>query len=100
MKTLLSESFLDQLGGRNALQNKFPWILSLNVSDNPVHGDDLQPLINDILLLMPNVSDLQLSLFREQDVDMIIQRMPSLRTLNNIAVEETEGENSLSQGVE
>ena len=37
---------------------------------------------------MPNVKDLQMSLFREADVDLIIQSMPNLQMLNNIAVEE------------
>ena len=70
MQTLLSTSFVEQLGGRQLLENRFPGIVSLNVSDNPM--SDVRAVVDDILLLMPNVEDLQISLFKETDVDYII----------------------------
>ena len=36
---------------------------------------------------MPNVSDLQISLFKEEDVDFIMKYMPQLEFLNNLPVE-------------
>ena len=36
---------------------------------------------------MPNLKDLQISLFTEADVDFIIQHMPQLIHLNNLSVE-------------
>lgn len=33
---------------------------------------DVRAVVDDILLLMPNVEDLQISLFKETDVDYII----------------------------
>ena len=38
-------------------------------------------------MLMPGVRDLQISLFKEEDVDLIMQKLPKLETLNNIPVE-------------
>ena len=58
------------------MQSKFPGIVSLNVSDNPIPY--VKAMVDDIKLLMPNVEDLQMSLFREEDVDYIIQQMPKL----------------------
>jgi hypothetical protein len=36
---------------------------------------------------MPNIKDLQISLFEEEDVDYILTNMPQLQFLNNLAVE-------------
>ncbi len=67
------------------MQNKFPGIESLNLSDNPVV--DVSQMVSDVLLLMPNVRDMQISLYKESDVDLIIQSMPLLQILNNIKIE-------------
>lgn len=53
---------------------------------------DVKAMVDDILLLTPNVEDLQISLFKEEDVDYIIQRMPRVRMLNNIPVDEEDEE--------
>lgn len=55
------------------------------MSDNPV--TDVRAMILEILLLMPNVTDFQISLYKESDVDLIIQSLPNLQKLNNIAIE-------------
>ena len=70
MYTLLTQSFIEQLGGRAALHGKFSSIISLNVSDNPI--SNILAMVDDINLLMPNLRDLQISLFAEKDVDLII----------------------------
>ncbi len=44
-------------------------------------------MVSDVLLLMPNVRDMQISLYKESDVDLIIQSMPLLQILNNIKIE-------------
>ncbi len=67
------------------MQNKFAGIESLNLSDNPVV--DVSQMVSDVLLLMPNVRDMQISLYKESDVDLIIQSMPLLQVLNNIKIE-------------
>lgn len=56
MKVLLGESFVEQLGGLSSIRGKFPNIVSLNVSDNPIV--DVGAAVNEIVTLMPNVSDL------------------------------------------
>ena len=38
-------------------------------------------------MLLPNVTDLQISLFQEEDVDFIMKYMPQLEFLNNLPVE-------------
>ena len=53
---LLGESFIDQLGGRHNLQSKFPHIVSLNLSDNPIK--DVTTLVQDLKLVMPGIKDL------------------------------------------
>ena len=88
MPELLGESFLLQLGGRANLRDKFPSVVSLNVSDNPIV--DVRAVVEELLLLMPNLRDLQMSLYRECDVDVIIQNMPKLQSLNNIAIDTDE----------
>jgi hypothetical protein len=40
---------------------------------------------------MPNVTDLQISLQKEEDVDFIITRMPQLEYLNNLPIDRGEG---------
>jgi len=37
--------------------------------------------------MMPNLIDLQISLFKENDVDYVIRQMPNLKFLNNLPVE-------------
>ena len=49
----MGESFIEQLGGANLLRDKFPEIVSLNISDNPIV--DMQAMVNEINLLMPNL---------------------------------------------
>ena len=39
-------------------------------------------------MLMPNLTDLQISLFDEADVDFIITHMPQLEYLNNLAIDQ------------
>ena len=56
MSALLGESFTEQLGGLGSLHGKFPNIISLNVSDNPI--DDVATTVKEIETLMPNVKDL------------------------------------------
>lgn len=85
MPVLLGESFIEQLGGQSSVKGKFSGIVSLNVSDNPI--ESVAAMVDEIVLLMPGVRDLQMSLYREADVDLIIQRLPRLQMLNNIAVE-------------
>ena len=82
---LMGESFIEQLGGADLLRDKFPEIVSLNISDNPIA--DMQAMVSEISLLMPNLKDLQISLFQEPDVDLILQTLPKLEILNNIPVD-------------
>ena len=91
---LMGESFIEQLGGANLLRDKFPEIVSLNVSDNPIV--DMQAMVNEINLLMPNLKDLQISLFQEPDVDLILQTLPKLEVLNNIPVDQADETGSSS----
>jgi len=60
-------------------------LLSLNLSDNPLQ--DLQEVSNTISVLMPDLTDLQISIFSEQDVNLMIQSLPKLTYLNNIPVQ-------------
>ena len=60
-------------------------IESLNISDNPLQS--IPDTINQLMLTMPNVKDLQISLFDEEDVDYILTHMPQLQFLNNLAVD-------------
>ena len=60
-------------------------IESLNISDNPLYS--IPDTINQLMLTMPNVKDLQISLFDEEDVDYILTHMPQLQFLNNLAVD-------------
>ena len=39
---------------------------------------------------MPELTDLQISLFDEQDVDYIINKLPKLIYLNNLSVDRSE----------
>ena len=50
---------------------------------------DVQSTIAQVQFLMPNIVDLQISLFKEDDVDFIIQNLTQLQYLNNIAVDST-----------
>ena len=80
MPVLLGESFIEQLGGQSSVKGKFSGIVSLNVSDNPI--ESVAAMVDEIVLLMPGVRDLQMSLYREADVDLIIQRLPRLQMLS------------------
>lgn len=64
---------------------KLPNLRSLNISDNPIV--DVKHTAKTIAYLMPSLTDLQLSLFDEADVDVIIQSLPKLMYLNNLEVE-------------
>lgn len=66
---------------------KLPNLRSLNLSDNPIV--DIKHTAKTIAYLMPSLTDLQLSLFDEADVDVIIQSLPMLMYLNNLEVERT-----------
>ena len=57
----MGESFIEQLGGLDQIRDKFPEIVSLNISDNPI--TDMQSMVKEINMLMPNLKDLQISLF-------------------------------------
>ena len=48
----------------------------------------MKALVDDINLLMPNIKDLQISLFAEHDATLIIKEMPNLQLLNNLEIEE------------
>ena len=67
---------------------KLPTLLSLNISDNPIVN--VRQVVNALAQLTPNLTDLQISLFTEEDVDFIIRKLTSLKYLNNIAVERNE----------
>lgn len=60
-------------------------VISLNLSDNPISS--IPGTIAQLTSAMPNLQDLQMSLFREEDVEYIIHNMPSLVYLNNHFVE-------------
>jgi hypothetical protein len=55
-------------------QSLIPNIVSLNISDNPLKN--VRESADQIQALMPNMIDLQMSLFDEADVDYIITAMP------------------------
>jgi len=55
------------------------------LSDNPIH--DVRSAVEQLQVIMPNVTDLQISLFKEQDVDFIMKSMPQLEYLNNLPIE-------------
>lgn len=59
-------------------------VLSLNLSDNPFRN--IKETADQVQCLMPSVTDLQISLFDEMDVDYIIQAMPQLQYLNNLRI--------------
>lgn len=72
-------------------------VTSLNLSDNPIQN--MAQTVQQLNLAMPHLMDLQISLFKEQDVDYILKHMPSLQFLNNLPVERCknpEQEGSLS----
>ena len=69
---------------RNALES----IQSLNLSDNPLKC--VKTTAEILQSLMPGLTDLQISLFEESDVDTLISHLPSLQYLNNLAVERSE----------
>lgn len=60
-------------------------IQSFNISDNPIF--DISSACEQISIMMPNLTDLQLSLFTEEDVDKVINKLPQLEYLNNLQVE-------------
>ena len=60
-------------------------VTSLNVSDNPLQS--IASTVRQLALAMPHLKDLQISLFREEDVEYVITHMPSLQFLNNLPVE-------------
>ena len=64
---------------------QLPNIISVNLSDNPIIA--VQPCIDQLQSVMPNVTDLQISLYEEEDVDFIIGCMPQLEYLNNLPIE-------------
>ncbi len=59
-------------------------LLSLNLSDNPL--SDLKTTVNIISVLMPILTDLQISIFAEEDVNYIISKLQNLVYLNNLPV--------------
>jgi len=67
---------------------KLQSLLSLNISDNPIK--DLKNTTDYIACIMPGVTDLQISLFDELDVDYIINKLPKLSYLNNLPVDRSE----------
>jgi Leucine-rich repeat (LRR) protein len=67
---------------------KLPSLLSLNISDNPIR--DLKNTTDYIACIMPEITDLQISLFDEQDVDYIINKLTKLTYLNNLPVDRSE----------
>ena len=69
-------------------QHTLPKMASLNISDNPI--EQVSHTIAQIQQLMPNLTDLQISLFKEEDVDFIMNHMPQLLYLNNLPVERDE----------
>ena len=76
MKSLLSASFKDEDGIIHTMESKFPAIVSLNISDNPI--EDISATIDEIVTLMPNIRDLQMSLYKEEHVNLVIQRLSKL----------------------
>ena len=48
----------------------------------------MKALVDEINHLMPNIKDLQISLFAEHDATLIIKGMPNLQLLNNFEIEE------------
>jgi Leucine-rich repeat (LRR) protein len=60
-------------------------VTSLNLSDNPIQS--MAQTVRQLALAMPNLQDLQISLFKEEDVEYVINHMPSLQYLNNLPVE-------------
>jgi Leucine-rich repeat (LRR) protein len=50
--------------------NQLSTVVSLNLSDNPFKS--IQETTDQVQALMPNITDLQISLFDEMDVDYII----------------------------
>lgn len=63
-------------------------LLSLNISDNPIK--DLRTTTDYIAQIMPQLTDLQISLFDEHDVDYIINKLQNLTYLNNLPVDRSE----------
>jgi hypothetical protein len=68
--------------------NHLSTVVSLNLSDNPFKS--IQETTDQVQALMPNITDLQISLFDEMDVDYIISTMPQLIYLNNLKIEREE----------
>lgn len=67
---------------------KLSGLLSLNISDNPIK--DLKNTTDYIASIMPDLTDLQISLFDEQDVDYVITKLSKLTYLNNLPVDRSE----------
>lgn len=59
-------------------------LLSLNLSDNPL--TNIKETANAISIMIPRLTDLQISIYDERDVNYIIQTLPNLTYLNNILV--------------
>ena len=82
----LSSNKLKMLVPENKFQSlKLPSLQSLNLSDNPFTS--IKHVAEALHQITPNLTDLQISLFEEKDVDCVIQKLPSLLYLNNIPVE-------------
>jgi hypothetical protein len=60
-------------------------VISVNLSDNPI--TNVTDAILQLNMLMPNVQDIQISLYSEKDADFIIKTLPNLEYLNNLPVE-------------
>ena len=58
------------------MQGLLKHVQSFNLSANPVH--DIGLAVKHIKLLMPHLIDLQISLNREQDAELIIRELPTL----------------------
>ncbi len=69
-------------------------ILSFNLSDNPIA--DIKKTVETILVLLPELTDLQISLFDESHVSYIISKLPKLKYLNNLQIERPETNQSFA----
>ena len=51
-------------------------VTSLNLSDNPIQN--MMLTVQQLNLAMPHLQDLQISLFKEEDVEYVLKYMPAL----------------------
>jgi hypothetical protein len=60
-------------------------VVSLDICENPL--EDVNSIISEVQMMMPNLTSLRINLYDEDHVDFIIRSMVKLEYLNGLPVE-------------